>query len=182
MAEVIENVRLTLKHPECNFSSETLNAIFEFDSDIGEILPYLNTVLGGFEYNHNEKILVVKKEGRMLTIRPKMIAITKVKDRSEAEAVLEEIKSIIKEVYAKKNSILPSYSTPPVPKSGEILNLLPKKDCKECGKPSCRAFAWDLYFRFVNNMPVEIEKCPYVLEEGMKNNYLRLKEILRLKN
>jgi ArsR family metal-binding transcriptional regulator len=180
MAKVIENVRMRLKLPECNPSSERLNAVFELDEDIGDILPYLNSVLKGFQYNDKEKILVIKKFGRLITIRPKEIAITKLQDEEEAKRIFEEIKSVIEETYEKKEDITPSYTTPPLPTSKDILDLLPKKDCKECGKPSCRAFAWELYIGFINDEPIDLGKCPYLVSPEFNSNYENLRKILCL--
>ncbi|HAW49386.1 TPA: acetyl-CoA decarbonylase/synthase complex subunit gamma [bacterium] len=42
----------------------------------------------------------------------------------------------------------------------EIFKMLPKTNCKECGFPTCLAFAMQLA-----TSKVEVEKCPYVLEE-----------------
>ncbi len=42
----------------------------------------------------------------------------------------------------------------------EIFKFLPKTNCKECGFPTCLAFAMQLA-----SAKVEIEKCPYVSEE-----------------
>ncbi len=42
----------------------------------------------------------------------------------------------------------------------EIFKLLPKTNCKECGFPTCLAFAMQLA-----SSKTEIEKCPYVQEE-----------------
>lgn len=178
MAQVIENVRVRLKLPECNPSAQTLNAIFSFDGSIAEILPYLNTVLKGFQYNDKEKILVIKRLGRLITIREKEIAITKVKDEKEAYEIFDELRDTIKEVFQSKSKIVPSYTTPKLPSANEILDFLPKKDCKECGKRSCRVFAWDVYLRFINGEPLALERCPHLLSEDEKDNYLRLKTIL----
>ena len=46
----------------------------------------------------------------------------------------------------------------------EIFKKLPKTNCKECGFPTCLAFAMQLA-----NGKVELEKCPYVSEEAKKD-------------
>ncbi len=43
----------------------------------------------------------------------------------------------------------------------QILKLLPKKNCKECGDPTCLAFAMKLA-----QGKAELAKCPYVSEEA----------------
>ncbi len=43
----------------------------------------------------------------------------------------------------------------------QILKLLPKTNCKECGRPTCQAFALDL-----SKGKVELQLCPHVSEEA----------------
>ena len=44
----------------------------------------------------------------------------------------------------------------------QIFKMLPKKNCKECGSPTCMAFAMK-----VAQGAVEITKCPHVSEEAL---------------
>ena len=43
----------------------------------------------------------------------------------------------------------------------QIYKLLPRTNCKECGFPTCLAFAMKLAQK-----GTELEKCPYVSEES----------------
>ena len=43
----------------------------------------------------------------------------------------------------------------------DIFKLLPKKNCKECGQPTCLAFAMQLA-----SAKTSLDKCPYVSEEA----------------
>ena len=61
-------VRLVLS--DCNPSSQKVNALVDLSEDISEVLSYLNTVLKGIQYNEAEKILVVKKGGRLRVSHP----------------------------------------------------------------------------------------------------------------
>ncbi len=45
----------------------------------------------------------------------------------------------------------------------QIFKLLPKKNCRECGFPTCLAFAMQLAQK-----KVELSKCPYVSEEAKR--------------
>jgi len=45
----------------------------------------------------------------------------------------------------------------------DIFKLLPKTNCRECGFPTCLAFAMQLAAK-----KIELEKCPYVTEEAKK--------------
>jgi len=55
----------------------------------------------------------------------------------------------------------------------KVYGLLPKTNCKECGVENCMAFAVGLV-----NMETRLEKCPPLLEEKYRKNYLELKKML----
>ena len=157
---------------ECNPSSLKVNALADLSDDISEVLPYLNTVLKGLQYYPEEKILTVKKEGRLISFRPRQIALTKLEDENEATVVMEELKRIVNETYANRDHIKPTYTSRPIPRPLDIFKLLPGKNCKECGEPTCMAFALKLV-----NDEVELNQCPLLLKKEFEVNRLKLKEL-----
>ena len=169
---LVHNYILRIVLAECNPSSEKVNALVELSEDISEVLPYLNTVLKGFQYSDDEKILTVKRKGRLITFRRQQIAITKLEDEKEAREVMEELKQVVNETYENKNHIKPTYTSKSVPRPTDIFKLLPGKNCKECGVPTCFAFA----FKLTNN-ELEWKQCPLLLTEEFEANRLRLSEI-----
>jgi len=170
---LLQNYTLRIVLPECNPSSEKLNAIVELYEDISEVLPYLNTVFKGFQYNDKEKILTIRWKGRAITFRSKQIALTKLEDEKEAREVMEELKQIVNETYVNRGHIKPSYTSIPIPRPTDIYKLLPGTNCKKCGVPTCFAFA----FKLTNN-ELEWKQCPLLLTEEFEANRLKLSEIL----
>jgi ArsR family metal-binding transcriptional regulator len=158
---------------DCNPSSQKVNAVADLSADIGELLPYLNSVLKGLHYFEEEKVLTVKKEGRLITFRPKQIAVTKVEDEQEARRIVDELVRILNETYENKDCINPICHSRPIPRPLDIFKLLPRKNCKECGEPTCMAFA----LRVINN-ELELGKCPLLLTEEFKSNHRKLVEIV----
>jgi len=128
--------------PECNPCIQSLNCIAHLDEDIRDVLPYLNTVFGGFECSQeNQPFITFKTHGRLITDRPREIAINALKDEEEADKVLGWLKREINETWEKRAEIKPSYKAMPKPKLLEILKLLPQTNCRECGEPTCMVFA-----------------------------------------
>jgi ArsR family metal-binding transcriptional regulator len=158
---------------DCNPSSLKVNAIADLSEDISEVLPYLNTALKGLQYYAEEKILTAKRGGRLITFRPRQIAITKLEDEKEAITVMEELKRIVNETYEKRGHIEPTYASRSIPRPLDIFKLLPGKNCKECGEPACMAFALKLV-----NDEVEWKMCPLLLTREFETNRLKLTEIL----
>ena len=70
-----------------------------------------------------------------------MIAVNALKDENEAEKIIEWMKREINAAWEKRDKIEPCYEGMPRPKIIEILKLLPKTNCKECGAPTCMVFS-----------------------------------------
>ncbi len=138
---LLRDYTLRIVLSDCNPSSQKVNAIVDLSEDIEEVLPYLNTVLKGLQYHHEEKFLTVKRKGHMITFWARQIAVTKLEDEKEAREVVEELKEIVNETYTSKDHITPTYTSRPIPRPLDIFRLLPGKNCKECGEPTCMAFA-----------------------------------------
>jgi ArsR family metal-binding transcriptional regulator len=157
----LNNYKLRIVLPECNFSAEKVNAIVTLSEDIGELLPYLNRVLKGMNYIDQSKILTVKRGGHLITFRPREIAITKLEDEKEAREVIGELKEIINDTYQNREKIEPDYTTAKELKSSDVLKLLPGTNCKECGERTCFSFA----FKLIRH-EAEISKCKPLFSEG----------------
>jgi ArsR family metal-binding transcriptional regulator len=168
---LLKNYELRIVLSDCNPSSQKVNAIADLSEDISEVLPYLNTVLKGLQYYGQEKILTVKKGGRLITFRPRQIAVTKLEDENEARAVVEELKQILNETYAHKDWIKPTHTSRLIPGPLYVFKLLPGKNCKECGEATCMAFALKLI-----NDEVELKNCPLLFTKEFETNYLKLME------
>jgi len=158
---LLNDYQLRIVLPECNFSAEKVNAIVTLSEDIGEVLPYLNTVLKGLHYIDKSKILTVKRGGHLITFRPGEIAITKLEDEKEAREVMEELKGIINDTYQNREKIEPDYTTAKELKSSDVLKLLPGTNCKECGERTCFSFS----FKLIRH-EIEISKCKPLFSEG----------------
>ena len=171
----IKDYRLRIILSDCNPSSQKVNAIADLSVDISEILPYLNTSLKGLQYFEEEKILTVKRRGRLITFRPRQIGLTKLEDEKEAKGVMEELKQILNETYAHKDQIKPTYTTRLVLNPLEVFKLLPRKNCKECGEPTCMAFALKLV-----NEELELQNCPLLFTKEFETNRLKLMKGARL--
>jgi ArsR family metal-binding transcriptional regulator len=127
--------------PECNPQFQSLHCFAHLDEDIREVLPYLNTVLGGSGYTQDPPSLMLQIHGRLIALHPKKIAINALKNDKEAEKILEWLRREINQTWEKRDEITPSYGTPPKPQPMEVLKLLPKTNCGECGQPTCIVFA-----------------------------------------
>jgi ArsR family metal-binding transcriptional regulator len=127
--------------PACNPGFESVHCFAHLEQDISEVLPYLNAVLGGFEYFNNPPAVIFRTQGKLITVHGRKIAINALKDESEADKILGWLKREINTVWERRDDIEPSYEGAPKPKLIEILKLLPKTNCQQCGCPTCLVFA-----------------------------------------
>jgi len=86
-------------------------------------------------------MLTLKFQAKLITLYPQMIAINMVKDEAEAKKILEWLKEEINNTWKKRSEIKPSFEVSPKPRILDILKLLPKDNCQECGLPTCLVFA-----------------------------------------
>ena len=127
--------------PECNPSFQSLHCIAHLDQDITDVLPYLNSVLGGFEYFKDPPAVTFRTQGKIITVHPCEIAVNALRDEEEADKILEWLKREINDAWEKRGEITPRYEGAPKPGVLEILKLLPRTNCRECGYPTCMVFA-----------------------------------------
>jgi ArsR family metal-binding transcriptional regulator len=127
--------------PECNPMAETINAVAELSEDISEALPYLASIIKVCTYDDNTKTLTFRHEGKGVAVYPRKITVTKLQDREEAKRVLDELKALINKTYDHRHNIQPRYKKGGELKYLEVFKLLPGTNCKECGEPTCLAFA-----------------------------------------
>ena len=128
--------------PKCDFSKEILHALATFDVDISPVFPYLNAELGGWDYDPDNQVLLLKlSAGKGFTLQRHEIAVKGARDIEESQALLEWIKGQINDIYERREEITPRYTGQAGLKVMEILKLLPMTNCRACGYATCMAFA-----------------------------------------
>lgn len=138
---LLKSYSLEVFNSECNPGAMTVQCFAHLDQDIAPVLPYLNAVLGGFEYLKDPPAVIFKSQGKLITLHGHKIAVTALKDETEAIKIVEWLKCEINDAWEKKDEIEPSYEGMPKPGILEILKLLPKTNCRECRLPTCMVFA-----------------------------------------
>jgi ArsR family metal-binding transcriptional regulator len=130
----------------CTADPERIKFLAQADKPLMEILPILylaipnakySEKLGALSYVHQQHLITIFFTGR--------IGMTYVKDRNEAEQLVEEAKRLINRafIYLKTHRkpspelIQAKKELTPV----RIYGKLPKTNCKECGEQGCFAFA-----------------------------------------
>ena len=126
---------------ECMPGAMSVQCFAHLEEDIGKALPYLNASLGGHTFIKEPPSVTFKLQGKLITVHSKKIAINALKDEAEATKIIEWLKREINSVWENRREIEPIFESTPSPKLIEILKLLPKTNCRECGQITCMVFA-----------------------------------------
>ena len=157
---LLQGFKRELFRPKCNPSFQSLHCVAHLDQDISDVLPYLNTALGGADYMKSPPALTLRMHGKLITLHPREIFINALKDDEEADKILAWLKKEINEAWDNRGEIEPTFEAPPAPQWLEILKLLPKTNCGKCGEPTCTVFA----LKAVQGVK-DPEDCPELKEE-----------------
>lgn len=125
----------------CLADPDKIRATVELDEEIREAFPYINSLLKSCIYNHPAMILVLKKDGKMITLYPRKVTVAKAANENDVQETMEWLKNLTREVFAKKDQIKPDYTSGVALEALDILHLLPGMNCKVCDEPNCQGFA-----------------------------------------
>ena len=126
---------------KCYSEAKGVHCFAHLNDDVGEVLPFLNTVLGGVVYTKEPPSLMLKNYGKLITIHPQKIAVNALSDGDEAEKIVAWLQREINETWERRAEIQPSTESMRQPVLMEVLKLLPKTNCRQCNEPTCMVFA-----------------------------------------
>lgn len=138
---LLTGYRMEIFNNECMPGAMTVQCFAHLNQDVGPALPYLNAVLGGFEYIRQPPSVTFRSQGKLITVHGRKIAVNALKDEDEARKIVDWLVREINAAWEKRNDIQPCYEGMPRPNVIEILKLLPKTNCRDCGAPTCLVFA-----------------------------------------
>jgi ArsR family metal-binding transcriptional regulator len=126
---------------KCYSEAKGVHCFAHLNDDVSEVLPFLNTVLGGFVYTKEPPSLMLKNYGKLITIHPQKIAVNALSGGDEAEKIVAWLQREINETWERRAEIEPSTESMRQPVLMEVLKLLPKTNCRQCNEPTCMFFA-----------------------------------------
>ena len=138
---LLKDYTLEIFNNECRPGAMSVQCFAHLDQDVSPALPYINAVLGGFEYIKDPPSVTFRAHGKLITVRGRKIAVNALQDEIEAKNIVEWIKREINAAWESKAEIEPRYEGLPRIQIIEILKFLPKTNCGACGAPTCLVFA-----------------------------------------
>ncbi len=144
MDRIIDEYDIKLVETGCAPGSARYGALLSFDRDISAVMPYLNAVMDNPRYDHDNRILILREDEQAYAIRPREINIARANNWHEAQQLAAEVVEKINGIWQEREGITPRLAERKIPAVIDIFKLLPGTNCKECGYPTCLAFANDL--------------------------------------
>lgn len=138
---LLKGYRKELVRPECRPEAQSVHCIAHLDEDITEVIPYLNAVLGGFQYIKDPPSVSFKVHGKLIAVHSRKICVNALEDEAQGDKIIEWLKQEINDTWDRREEIQPRFEGAPKPRVIEILKLLPKTNCRECGQPTCMVLA-----------------------------------------
>lgn len=172
--EITGDYSMEMVAPGCTPGAPWWSARLHLDRDIRELLPYLNAELEGAQYHPGGGTLIWDSGKTRYAFRPQEIAIGPVQDREQAEAFSAEILDLMVDVWRRRDRIEPDHSERSSPPNVlDVYRKLPGTNCRECGKPSCFAFAG-----WLAQGHCSLDDCPALQSEEFAGNKDDLDQIL----
>lgn len=128
-----------VKRSFCN--PEWIAVTAELSDDISEVFPYFNAVVKNAVYTPEAQNLNFKMDTGFISLMPQEMSVGQVTCEEDAVKVLDYLKELINDTWEKRTCITPIYERKGEVKAKDILDFLPKTNCRECGLPTCFAFA-----------------------------------------
>ena len=158
--------------PPCDPGSEAWVATVKIDTDLSDLMPYMNALVKNGFYDPRLPTLVWKEGAHKFFIRKKEFGINNLRDRKQAEREVAKLVKRMNDIWNRRESIQPDFTSRKPPAVLEVFKLLPRTNCGECGLASCMAFAAALA-----QGDREAKDCPPLLESEYRENMEKLSEM-----
>lgn len=167
----LETIQMTYV-AACMADETKLRFIAQFDRDISEVMPYLNARIKGAAYTPRIPTLGFPLGQRMVTLYGTRLAVGKTDEIVDSWRTMAWVKDLVNETWMKRESIEPCTDERERPQPLEIYKRLPRTNCRDCGEPTCMAFAACLA-----RGEASLARCPHLYRdeyEGMRTALVSL--------
>lgn len=163
----VKEVKITEVLP-CLAAEDRIRVVSTINEKVNDLLPVIYLYLPQATYSSESDSVSFMFEGHLITIFGEgKITATNLKNREEAEEVLNHVKELLNraDIYINKHGTPPPEMIKSKPKVSplEANRLLPGKDCGECGVSSCYSFAVKLTLG-----ESKVSDCPHLNENSRR--------------
>lgn len=156
-ASAFTSLSLFRSGPDGHNLEQRFNAKFALDWDILHLFPYINAEVEGTQFFTKPSYVKFIYKERLCILYPTEGAFTPVKNQADAFDFLESLMKLLRNIAERRKNISPDYREYSPVSPIEILKLLPRTNCRDCGFSTCLAFAAAL-----SRQKTIQAKCPYL--------------------
>ncbi len=109
---------------------------------LDEVLPYLATLPDVIAYSPEQRTLTFRRQPGFLTLFSDQVTITQVKDTEAGQELLTALADAINATWEHREDLIAITTARHMPRPLDVWALLPQTNCKQCGEPTCMAFAF----------------------------------------
>lgn len=132
-------------------------AKFELDWEMTPLFPLINAEIKGTQYYSKPEFIKFPFDNHLCALYPYEGAFTPVADRWEAAEFLRRLLDFLIDLDRRRKMIVPNFRRYQPASAMDIFRLLPGSNCRDCGYPTCLAFAAALSRHFTSP-----DKCKYL--------------------
>jgi DNA-binding CsgD family transcriptional regulator/ArsR family metal-binding transcriptional regulator len=140
-----------------SLSEKEMMASFRVSPSIRSLFPYVNAVAQRAELHRKPQFIRFLHENRLCVLYSQAGLVTPVDDRLQAQSFLDGLMAFLNDLDSRRREITPNHRLHRRVSVLDILKLLPRNNCGECGHSSCMAFAGALSLQQITP-----EKCPHM--------------------
>jgi ArsR family metal-binding transcriptional regulator len=121
------------------------------------VLPLIAAVAPNIiSFNPAAGTLTLRRQPGFITLYPDQVMLSQVRDPEEGQMLLAALRDLVNQCWEQRDRIQPVTSAQRTPRPLDVWTLLPQSNCKQCGEPTCMAFAFGLlqHKRMVEECPV----------------------------
>ena len=138
-------------------------------TDLSEVLPYLNGILRGADYNRDADSITFIHGIIEFSLVKDQVNVKKFANRTELHELLDWLQDLVNDTYESRSELTPVFTARRRSTVMALLSLLPRTNCGKCGEKSCMAFAARLY-----KLEVMLDACPALDEKKYAANKAKL--------
>ena len=130
-----------MEAPGCHPGVTIYSAHIQLNDDLTALFPYLNAVAESPVFFSIPPYIQFKLNGRRCALYADHLVAGGFENKNQALLFFDDFSEFINDVISKKNTITPDHRRyRPIPVM-EIFKHLPRSNCRDCGMPTCLAFA-----------------------------------------
>lgn len=116
-------------------------ASFRLDQEVSNLFPYINAALDEATYYEQPQHVRFLLDGYRCLLYPSLTVAYFFESKMEANQFIDHLIAFLNDLDSQKSNITPNYDRIKRIPIMNILKILPKSNCRECGYLTCMAFA-----------------------------------------